>query len=208
MNRPREIQVKPSFLVRVALFAIAAVALLVGAGCATMNRENYVHDRAGQIVYERPMPEVWAGTLQMLTEDGFSGRGAEGSYVHVTEWKESEGGSLSTRTYTRYLVEGKQLGQNRSAIRFTKATRNAGASSAGMGNADPNTHAGMAQVGPPTQSNSRLSAQNMGQNSGEGIGKASLASGTRDLAMEWRLLQRLDPQKARAIEAEALKKYP
>jgi hypothetical protein len=200
--------VRLSFLRRVALFVVAAIALVSGLGCASMNRENYIHQKASEIIYERPMPEVWTAAQQMLTEDGYSGRQAPEGWVYITEWKENTGGSLATRTYTRYLVEGRPLGQTKSSIRFVKATRSAGASSAGMGNADPNTHAGMSNLSAGGTSESKISSQNMAQ-SQEGIGgKTSLASGTRDLEMEWRLLQRIDPQRAKSIEAEAVRKYP
>ena len=47
------------------------------------------------------------------------------------------------------------------------------------------------------------------QASQEGRGpKSALATGKRDLMMEWRLLQKIDPAKARAIEGEALLQYP
>jgi hypothetical protein len=200
--------VRASFGARIFLFGLAILGLLAASGCAASNRETFMRERAGEHVYERPMPEVWAAAKQLLTEDGYTGREVQGGWVYVTEWKDASGESSVGSRFTRYLVEGKELGPTRSIVRFTVVMRATGSTGAGAGNTEPSTHAGMAQLGGSGEAGSDP-ASAVPQPGSEGRGpKSALATGKRDLEMEWRLLKKLDPGKARNIEGEALLKHP
>jgi hypothetical protein len=199
--------VKTSFGARIFVVALAFIALLGASGCAASNRESFMRERAGEHVYQRPLPEVWEAAKQLLAEDGFSGREVQGGWVFVTEWKEASGESSLGSRFTRYLVEGRALGQARSIIRFTKVLRATGSTGAGIGDTEGSTHAGMAPLsGGGAGSDAPMGVPKPEQ---EGRGpKSALATGQRDLEMEWRLLQKIEPAKARAIEGEALLEYP
>jgi hypothetical protein len=194
--------VKASF--RIVLFALALLALLVGSGCAASNRETFMRERAGEHVYQRPMPEVWAAAKQLLTDEGYSGREVAGGYVYVTEWKETAGNASVGARFMRYLVEGKELGPARSIVRFTVVQRATGSTGAGIRDTEPSTHSGMAALSTGAGSESSGAPQE----SAEPGRKSALATGQRDLEMEWKLLQRIEPGKARAVESEAYLQHP
>lgn len=186
------------------LSAALALALPGVSGCAGANRETYMREHAGEHVYAMPMPQVWAAAKALLTEEGYSGREVRGGWGYVTEWKESGSGSSISDNSSRYLLEGKELSPTRSTVRFTKITRSAGASASGLGQSE-STHAGSARMAMQNADSSAMPAAS----GTDGIGgKSTLTSGARDLEMEWKLLRRLDPPAASAIEGEAKQKYP
>lgn len=197
--------VKSPFRARIHLFALAVLALIAGSGCAASNRETFMRDRAAEHVYERPMAEVWAAAKQLLTDEGYTGREGQGGYVYVTEWKDVSGESSVGSRFTRYLLEGRELGPSKSIIRYTQVMRATGSTGAGIGSTEPSTHAGMASLNAGGESEGGA----MPTSGSEGRGpKSALASGKRDLEMEWKLLQKLEPAKARNIESEAFLKHP
>jgi hypothetical protein len=196
--------VRASLGARILIAALFVIGLFSMTGCAAQNRETYMRDRAAAFVYQRPMAEVWTAAKQLLADDGYSGREVKGGWVFLTEWKEDVAGASVGGRLTRYLVEGRELGPKQSLIRFTSVLRSTGSASAGIGNADQGTHAGMSSL--PVTGGEGTGVPQPGQ---EGIGqKAGLDGGKRDLEMEWRLLQKLEPAQAKAIEAEAFREHP
>ena len=193
---------------RTAMVFMAALALgPTVTGCAASSRESYMREQAGEHVYDRPMPEVWAAAKQMLADEGYSGREERGGWVFVTEWKESSSSSNVSSVQERYMIEGKELSPSRCTVRYMKITRSSGASSSSLGGVSNNsTHSGMSEMRspkpgsegnkPPTSTPGGITQQ------------ASIASGKRDLEMEWRLLRKLEPKVAGTLEAQALREYP
>jgi hypothetical protein len=105
-------------------------------------------------------------------------------------------------------VEGRELGPNRSIVRFTAVLRATGSTGAGIGPTDPNTHGGIGNIAGSGEAGADAQAP-IRTSDPEGRGaRSQLASGRRDLEMEWKLLKRLEPAKARNIESEALLKHP
>lgn len=199
---------RTSFGARVVLVALALLALLAASGCAASNRDTFVRERAGEHVYNRPMAEVWAAAKQLLTDDGYTGRESKGQWVYVTEWKDADGQASVGSRFTRYLVEGKELGPNKSVVRFTQVLRATGSTGAGVGDTERSTHSGMASMRGSGEAGADATG-GVPQSGQEGIGpRSALATGKRDLTMEWRLLQKLEPTTAGAIESEALRKHP
>ena len=193
---------------RIILFALAVLGLLAVSGCAAANRETFLRERAGEHVYERPMADVWAAARQLLTDEGYSGRGGQQGWVYVTEWKETAGNASVGARFMRYLVEGRELGPSRSIIRFTAVLRATGSTGAGIGPEDRSTHGGIGNVAGSGEAGAEPKPP-MRTSDPEGLGpKSQLASGQRDLEMEWKLLQRVEPAKAGKIESEALLKHP
>lgn len=194
---------------RMAVALAAALALSPAiTGCAASNRETYMREHAGEHVYDRPMPEVWAAAKQLLADDGYSGREERGGWVFVTEWKESSSSSNVSSVQERYMVEGKELSPSRCTVRFMKITRSSGASGSSLGGVSNNsTHQGMASL---SSASGNASPGNMPATSTPGgiTQQASIASGKRDLDMEWRLLRKIEPKAAGTIEAQALREYP
>jgi len=128
--------------------------------------------------------------------------------VYVTEWKDTSGASNVGSRFMRYLVEGRELGPSRSIIRFTAVLRATGSTGAGIGPEDRGTHGGIGNVAGSGEAGAEPKPP-MRTSDPEGLGpKSQLASGQRDLEMEWKLLQRVEPAKAGKIESEALLKHP
>ncbi|MDY7225878.1 hypothetical protein [Hyalangium rubrum] len=161
-----------------ALLLVAALAL--STGCAANRRDAYLHDKAREHVYRKPINEVWPEVKAMLAEEEFSIMEAQGGYELQTDWvMEGAPSSLGT-SWARYLVRGIEKGPGQSAVQFHKQAR--------------------VQSQPPNDGNTGYPA--------EGIGHAGTDSNTlsRDHAMEWKLLQRVDAEAAKALEAEAAQK--
>jgi hypothetical protein len=196
---------------RILLFVLAVIALVFATGCAATNRETFMRERAAEYVYRRPMAEVFAAAEKLLADEGYTGRESKNSWVFITEWKEDGGGSNISSNYSRYLVEGKELGPNQSLIRITHMVRSTASESTGSADLSGNTHGMSPNIG--SKGADADPKEGGGVPSTEGPAgafnkKAGVASSSRDVAMEWKLLQRLEPQQAKAIEREAYEQYP
>lgn len=164
---------------------LAALAL---AGCSSSLRNNYMRDEASRHVYRKELVEIWPVVHQVLKERGYSWRENPGRFVLETEWRESGGGTLGVTTSSRFLVEGVRVASGGVALRVTRLDRTS--QSIGVGYTD----------GVVRNPRDRAAAIN-----------GSSASGTlptekrssRDLELELVLLQRIDPEAAARLEAEA-----
>jgi hypothetical protein len=183
------------------------MAPLASTGCAAQNRETFMRESAGDYVYRRPLPEVFAAAKALLAEDGFTGREEQGSANFITEWKGDGGESSVSARFTRYLVRGQALGPSKSIVRFFIIQRSRSSSAGGISDPQGSTHTGMSSLGGGAAEGEGGPAP---QSSQEGIGqKAAISSnGQRDLTMEWRLLQKVEPAHAKKIEADAYRQYP
>jgi hypothetical protein len=196
--------------------AALCLALALAPACAGAARDAYVHEQAAKVVYERPADDVLTAAKALLAEEGYSGRAAAGGRVFVTEWREQIAGSAIAATYTRYLVEVREVAPGRTVARFLRSTRSAGASGQGVGQAGAAQMAGMSSLhteSGASRDNAVPEGPSAAARGGTGLvggpeERAALLDGKRDLEMEWRLLGRLAPDRARALEAEAHAKSP
>lgn len=165
---------------RVAALLVVSALALVTTGCAARRQQAYLEDKAGAHVYRKPIAEVWPQALALLKEKGFSVQtGAKGFEAVTHDLQVSAPSSLGT-TFARYLVRGVERGPGQCTVEFHKYER-----SETRGATD-------------TQGRGR----DLGENPAMG---ASTAQFKRDHDLEWQLLQRVDPDAATALQAEAKK---
>lgn len=155
---------------------LLVVALSLTAGCAGSRRNAYLHEKASTHVYRQPVAEVWPKAKELLTEEGYSVMEAKGGFEMQTEWLMQGAPSSLGTSYARYLVRGIEKGPGQCSVEFLRQVR--------------------------TESKGGFDA-----NSGQGEDMAANTNAlARDHEMEWKLLQRVDTESAKALEAEAQQK--
>ncbi len=164
---------------------LGVMALSLVTACAGPSRETFLQEKAGEFMFNKPLKEVWPHVKTLLREDGYSWQDNPSQAFIRTEFKEDTGSSAMSTSSTRYSVEGYAIDVGHSRVRIMRNSV-AGAGTEGMG--DPRAQA-TAYAGP---------------NAGRAAGTASAS---RDLKMEWRLIQRASPEQAAQLEAEADAKF-
>ncbi|PTL80004.1 hypothetical protein [Vitiosangium sp. GDMCC 1.1324] len=154
---------------------VLAIATLA-VGCAASRREAYIQDKASQYVYRKPIAEVWPQVRMLLKEKDLPLRESPGGFEISTDWHPVGAPSSLGTNYVRYLVRGKQPTPAMCAVEIFRQNR----TEAGQGPVDAQT----------------------GQRRELGTDTTNLQ---RDMEMEWELLQRVDPEGAKALRDEAQK---
>ena len=144
------------------------------AGCASARRDAYIQDKAMKHVYRQPIAEVWQQVRSMLQEKELEMREAPGAYEISTDWQMVGAPSSLGTAYVRYLVRGKQPSPAMCSVEIFKQNR----TESGQGPMDART--GTRQA----------------------IGN-DVTNMVRDMELEWELLQRVDPEGAKALREEA-----
>ncbi len=177
---------------------VAGILALLLVGCsAAQRRENYLRDRAAEYVYPYPLYDIWPRVKGVLESRGYSWREAPGRFVLETEWKENGGGALSY-SYTKLLVEGLRLKRGGTLLRVMRSE--ASSQPAAVNYAGPS--------GPITSTKAANDAMvDALQTNTTGMTQTQRRA-FRDLELEWELLQTIDPESAKALEAEAAARYP
>ncbi|WP_342375857.1 hypothetical protein NVS55_31875 [Myxococcus stipitatus] len=178
---------------------LSGVVLVLLAGCASSLRQNYLRDKAGEHVYRKTLPDIWPGVKEALKARGYSWKEMPGRYVLETEWLDSGGGALGPASASRYLVEGLTLAQGGTLLRVMRGNRLAQQVSTGYVTQELAT--GGSTRAQEEQAQARVSATTSGVLPTE-------QSYARDLELELLLLQRLDPEAASRLEADALGAHP
>jgi hypothetical protein len=143
------------------------------AGCSEGRRQLYLERKAGQHVYRKPLAEVWPAARGLLEERNLTLREEPGAFELATDWHPVGEPSQEGTSYVRYLARGRQSGPALSAVEFLRQHRTA--SRAG----EPAGAPGLRVVAQET------------------------SHPMRDHALEWELLQRVDPKAAEALKVEA-----
>lgn len=158
-----------------ALLILAAVSLTTA--CAGRRREAFLHDKAREHVYRKPIAEVWPQAVAMLKEKGFSFRAGKQGFEAMTEYKmEGAPSSLGT-TYVAYLVRGIEKGPGQCSLEYWKRISSESRGPDNSGPAERN------EAGPRTDT----------------------GNFNRDPELEWELIQRVDTESASALKAESEK---
>lgn len=161
-----------------ALLLLAAVSLTT-AGCAGRRRESFLHDKAREHVYRKPLVEVWPQALALIQEKGFSLRGGKVGFEVQTDYKMAGAPSSLGTTWEAYLIRGIEKGPGQCSIeywqRITSESRPA-----------DNT------TGRPTELN-------------DAAPRTDTGNFNRDEELEWQLIQRIDVDSAAALKAQAEK---
>ncbi|WP_375772395.1 hypothetical protein NR798_16410 [Archangium gephyra] len=160
-------------LLPLSLLVLAIASLATG--CAASRREAYVQEKASQYVYRKPIADVWPHVQTLLKEKELELREAPGAYEISTDWQMAGAPSSLGTAYARYLVRGKQPTAATCSVQIFKQNRVETAQSQG-------------------------SRTNQGQ---ENPGFNDSTNLQRDMEMEWELLQRVDPEAAKSLRAEA-----
>lgn len=207
------------FQLKLAVLPVLAVAL---AGCATISKDAFLHDGASLHRYERPLDEVLVEAKKVLEERGYVFRAGFGEKRLASEWKEEMGSSTIAASYSRYLVEGFSIDDKRCQIRVHRQTARSGGASVHDSEADSldrsNTEAATASDSPGGAA--RASTLNVATTTttrsesatkdyaAELSGKrAENATVSRDLQIEWLLMQRLAPEDAQELQQVADAKF-
>lgn len=204
------------------IVVLASLAVLLP-GCATMQRENFVRERAGEYVYDKPLDEVWPHVRALLVAQGYVPVARSEPNQLDTEWREETAGGSGATTWSRYRVVGSETG-GQSKVVFLKNTRSGGSGmpaaprddldNAGTGGEDKGTRK-TATAGRYTQGereggdadyDARPTEETRPDSLRAGTRKDPV-TGTRDLAMEWLLLQRVAPEAASTIYSDAEAKF-
>lgn len=214
-------------LQRPVILALAA-ALACTLGCAAVSavsRDTYIRDRTAQVVYPIPLDEVWTSARELLSEQGYNGIEAPGTYQYESEWREEMAPSRIAGTFTKYLVRGIQLPNDHCRIVFMKVVKSArdqsvspdGVTTTGDQNARSGTRerlrdsADTGEGGRPG-GDSHYGAADLQYQSEHNTGSIKRAAdsrdGNRDFAMEFALLKKVAPEAAAQIEAEAARVAP
>lgn len=156
----------------------ALAALLLAAlatGCINTRRQAFLEERASKHVYEKPLSVVWPQAQALLREKGFGLRTSGTEAEMLTEWLQMTPNSGLGTVFSRYLVRGYAQPGNRCTVEFLRQDR---------------TVSGQAEFGPGEAPNARGTF-------------TSANTGTRDLAIEWELLLRVEPALGQSLQSEA-----
>jgi hypothetical protein len=182
----------PLHLVRCLAFAATLLLALASAGCAARSKRAVMIDSyAGAYIHHHSAKEMVAVVERMLKERGFDVLPTQQGEAVRTEWKNHLGDEEFATAVERYIVVVHRLTKEHSrvtAIRLRFST------------------AGMETYHP------RTPLKNDGKGQGHSVNTANYGKGwkplmigkpvkTRDLAFEWELIRRLDPNRARQIES-------
>jgi hypothetical protein len=160
------------------LLVVASLALTT-AGCAGRRREAFLHDKARDHVYRKPVAEVFPQALALVKEKGFSFRAGKEGFEASTEWLMQGAPSSLGTTYARYLVRGVQKGPGQCSVEIWKQLSN---ESRGADNT----------TGRPNEVT-------------EAPPRPDTGNFNRDMELEWELIQRVDNESASALKAQAEK---
>ncbi|NMO16487.1 hypothetical protein HPC49_04190 [Pyxidicoccus fallax] len=159
-----------------ALLLLAAVSLTT-AGCAGRRKEAFLHDKAREHVYRKPIAEVWPQALALIKEKGFSLRGGKEGFEVQTEFKMAGAPSSLGTTWEAYLIRGIQKGPGQCSIEYWKRIST--------------------ESRPADNTTGRTNEVN---DSGP---RTDTGNFNREEELEWELIQRIDTDSASALKAQA-----
>ncbi|MBZ4422125.1 hypothetical protein [Myxococcus sp. RHSTA-1-4] len=180
-------------ITRFAGVCLAIAMLMVLTGCSGSLRKNYMRDKAAEHVYRKPLAEIWPRVHEVMNDKGYSWRENPGRYVLETEWRESGGGTLGPTTSSKFLVEGVSRADGGCVLRVQRLDRTT------------------QEIGTNyTDGVVRTRTERAVAISGGGARSSLPTQQTfaRDLQMELELLQRIDPEAAARLEADAKSAHP
>ncbi len=187
------------------LFAMWGV--LVGlSGCATVQRQASL-DQMYEYTYPRPLDEVWPEARKFISEQGYPPLESPGQYVLISDWVTSFNDSRVASGSERIYVRGVPLNRANSELRIFRESRMTG-NKARVGPTDLKDGSTLMVLAadefsplaydPIHNTHQLKDGSAMGVQSGN---KSKERVFTRAVDLEWKLLQRLDPEEARRVEA-------
>jgi hypothetical protein len=177
-------------------------------GCAH-SRQLDARSRAGDYVYEMPLPQLWPRVRDAVMAEGFAIREDTINWALETDWREEFSGSHVAALWRRYLVLADPLGPTRAKVRIFRVERTANETLEPEGaqilwGPRPDIGAQNPDLADPVERPTG-SLQEWVERTERGDGslrvEAQLASAIRDLELELRIVERVDPEGAAAIRA-------
>ncbi|MEP7122526.1 MAG: hypothetical protein ABJE95_16510 [Byssovorax sp.] len=170
------------------LSLVGALALV--SGCAGSMSEKLREARTGAYVFHHPAPDVAAAARALLEDSGYQVLAGDGSGVVRTDWHPILDDEQFATTFDRYFVVVQRLSPQHcriAAIRQSASTM------------------GMEEAHPHSLSHTEGTGRNQ-NNVTYGKGKDALPMGSpvnhRDLDLEWKLIARAEPDRARLVESD------
>ena len=179
-----------SFAKRVGQCLSLLALLACTGGCAGSMPERLLQARTGAYVFHHPASDVESAARALLTDDGFYLIAADKGGVVRTTWRPIIDDEQFATTYERYIIVIQRLTNEHCRVEAVKLSM----STLGLETAHPHTESTNVGVG------------RNGNNSTYGKGKDALALGDpavrRDLEMEWKLIARAEPDRARLVQSD------
>ncbi|RKH60663.1 hypothetical protein [Corallococcus aberystwythensis] len=169
----------PSKSSRASALLVVSVLALAFSGCAARRQQAYLEDKAMGHVYRKPIAEVWPAAIALLQEKGFSLMKGQQGFEATTEWLMTSAPSSLGTAYARYHVRGSERGPGQCAVEIRRQDR--------------------------SESRAADNTDGRSKETGESSVGAGNSQMRRDSEMEWELLQKVDPDAASALKAEAKK---
>ncbi|MFO0756659.1 MAG: hypothetical protein U0359_09220 [Byssovorax sp.] len=155
-------------------------------GCAGTSRTQLLEAHVSSHVYHHPQADVVSAATSMLTEMGFRVFPFDGSVLR-TNWHGLLDDEEFATAYDRYVIQIKHLSPQHCRVQAVKLSY----ASVGM-----ETYHPQSQYKPDGNRNVNNVTNGKGV-VGLPMGKPSY---TRDFDFEWRLLRRVEPERARLLE--------
>ncbi|MDY7226333.1 hypothetical protein [Hyalangium rubrum] len=178
-------------------------------GCAGLRHQDALYQEAHRHVYPRPIEKVWPEVVKLVSSEGYPPRKGNQEFILLTEWRSDLQESRVVSSASRLYIEGHRVDRDTSVVRIfrqTIFTGDKGGMSARENRAGgSNLTVGAAgDISPfaedPIQLNHMLGLTADHTSLTRGPAQMSRSVG-RDGEMEWKLLQRVDFEAAKAIEA-------
>jgi hypothetical protein len=184
-------------------------AVVAMSGCASARHQEALYEQAHRHVYAQPIEKVWPQLVSLVGAEGYPPRKSQGEFILVSEWRSDTMDSRIVSSSSRIYAEGFRIDSNTCRVRIFRQSIFTG--NKGMMNARENslgsniTVSGAGDMSPFTEDPVTFH-QFLGLTADHSPltrGPAQLnRSFSRDGELEWKLLQFVEEEKARAIEAK------
>jgi len=184
--------------------ALWALSLSLLAGCATPGAaaapENRLHHMAGKHVYDVPLETVWPQAVKLMSDSGYASIESQDAFELVTDWKVALDSAMA-QVWVRYYVSGERLEADRCIVHFDRAQISYVPTNT-LSTTSYHNGSGIEIVNPLNKGTAgALKLKNKKQEDRAAAGVTQ--TGTRDYAMEWELLKRVQPDVAKRLEGYA-----
>lgn len=195
-----------SVSVRVSAVVVSLGVWVALSGCATVQRQASL-EQMYEYAYPRPLDEVWPEVRQFISEQGYPPLESPGQYVMISDWVTSFNDSRVASGSERLYVRGVPLNRANSEVRIFRESRMTG-NKARVGPSDLKDGSTLMVLAadefsplaydPIHQTHQLKDGSGMGVQAGN---KSKDRVFTRAVDLEWKLLERLDPEEAGRLQA-------
>ncbi len=182
--------------------------LMLLTSCAAARHQEELYQKAQRYVYAQPIEQVWPQVVALVAMEGFPPRKGDQEFILVTDWRQDMQESRVVSSSSRIYAEGLRINRDTSMVRIYRQTIFTG--NKGAMSARENSLAGSLTVGAAgdiaTFAEDPIKLSHMLDTS---VDHTPLTRGpsqlnrtfSRDGQLEWKLIQRVNQEAAKAIEA-------